>query len=92
MAQLDHCDLDTALRYAEEWQQEQQSLSAALFIREWAVENETVYERTLEDLKNQYPKLEEQMGELEAVEESGGDYPSMAAGIRLRSLLAAIGR
>ena len=36
MAQLDHCDLDTALRYAEEWQQEQQSLSAALFIREWA--------------------------------------------------------
>lgn len=87
MAQLDPSDLDTALRYAEEWQQEQQSWSAALFIREWAVENETVYERTLEDLKNQYPKLEDQMGELEAVEESGGDYPSMAAGIRLRSLL-----
>ena len=27
LAQLDPCDLDTALRYAEEWQQEQQSLS-----------------------------------------------------------------
>lgn len=85
--QLNHCDLKLALRYAEKWQQEQQSWSAALFIREWAVENEAVYKRTLEDLKNQYPKLEEQMGELGAAEESGGDYQSMAAGIRLRSLL-----